>query len=61
MMPMEPGPEACARLIAERRAQMERARAIAYFAHSRSGRLFRYPRRLAGGVDPTGRARRKAR
>jgi hypothetical protein len=61
MIPMEPGPEDYARMLAERRARMEEARAIAYFAHSRSGLLVRYLRRLADRIDPTGRARAQMR
>ena len=57
MMPMEPGPEDYARLLAERRTQMEEAQAIARFAHSRSGRLARHLRNLVERIDPTGRQR----
>jgi hypothetical protein len=58
MIPMEPGPEDFARLLAERRAQMESARAIAYIAHSRRGLLARFLQHLADRLDPTGSARR---
>jgi hypothetical protein len=61
MNPMEPGPEDFAQLLAQRRAEMQSARAIAYLAHSRSGLLARFVRRLADRVDPTGRARRELR
>ena len=61
MFPMEPGPEDFARHLAEQRARMQEARAIAYFAHSRTGLLARYLRRLADRVDPSGAARRKMR
>ena len=57
MIPMEPGPEDYARQLAERRASMERARAIAYVAHSKSGLMLKYLRRLADRIDPTGRQR----
>ena len=59
MIPMEPGPEDFARHLAEQRARMQEARTIAYFAHSRTGVLTRYLRRLADRIDPTGAARRK--
>ncbi len=61
MIPMEPGPEDYARMLAERRAQMDEARSIAYFAHSRTGRLVRFVRSLADRIDPTGRQRRDLR
>ena len=61
MIPMEPGPEDFARMLAEQRARMDAARAIAHYAHSRSGLLTRYLRRLADRVDPTGRRRRELR
>lgn len=61
VIPMEPGPEDFARLLAERRAQMDSARALAYMAHSRTGLLARFVRRLADSIDPTGRARREIR
>lgn len=61
MIPMEPGPEDFARTLAERRAEMDSARALAYAAHSRTGLLTRYLRTLAERVDPTGRARRQVR
>lgn len=58
MIPMQPGPEDFARHLAEQRARMQEARAIAYLAHSRRGLLTRYLRRLADRIDPTGAARR---
>jgi hypothetical protein len=61
MNPMEPSPEDFARQLAERRAEMQSARAIAYLAHSRTGLLVRFVRRLADRVDPSGRARRELR
>lgn len=61
MIPMEPGPEDYARMLAARRAEMERARNIAHFAHSRTGLLTRYIRNLADRIDPVGRQRRKVR
>jgi hypothetical protein len=61
MIPMEPGPEDFSRHLAERRAEMQSARALAYLAHSRTGLLARFVRRLADRVDPTGRARRALR
>jgi len=60
MIPMEPNPEDMARMLAERRAEMERARGIARYAHSRTGLLRAYLRRLADRIDPTGRERRRA-
>ena len=61
MIPMEPGPEDFARILSERRARMDEARTIARYAHSRSGLLMRYLRRLADRIDPTGHARRDLR
>ena len=61
MIPMEPGPEDFARMLSDRRAEMERSRAIAHYAHSRTGLLTRYIRNLADRVDPTGRQRRELR
>jgi len=61
MIPMEPGPEDFARHLAEQRARMQQARAIAYFTHSRTGLLARYLRRLVDRIDPTGAARRTVR
>ena len=61
MIPMEPGPEDMARILAERRAQMNDARAYARYAHSRTGLLIGYLRRLTDRIDPTGRARRELR
>jgi hypothetical protein len=58
MIPMEPGPEDYARHVAEQRTQMMEARTIASFAHSRTGLMVRYLRRLADRIDPTGSARR---
>lgn len=58
MIPMQPGPEDFARHLAEQRARMQEARAIAYLAHSRTGLLTRYLRRLADRIDPIGAARR---
>ncbi|HSS61508.1 MAG TPA: hypothetical protein VLK30_08640 [Candidatus Limnocylindrales bacterium] len=58
MMPMEPGPEDYARHLSEQRARMQEARVIAHFAHSRTGKLTRFLRRLADRIDPTGVARR---
>jgi len=57
MIPMNLGPDDVARQLAERRAEMETSRAIAYAAHSRAGLLLRFVRRLADRVDPTGRTR----
>ena len=57
MIPMEPSPEDMSRQLAERRAEMERSRMIARYAHSRTGLLREYVRRLADRIDPTGRQR----
>lgn len=57
MIPMEPGPEDFARQLAERQAQMQRARSLAHYTHSRTGLLARYVRSLAERIDPTGRRR----
>ena len=61
MIPMEPGPEESARYIAEQRRRMQEARTIAYLAHSRTGLMLGYLRRLADRIDPTGVARRAKR
>jgi hypothetical protein len=61
MNPMAPGPEDFARQLAERRAQMESARVMAYMAHSRRAMLARFLQRLADRVDPTGSARQDLR
>ena len=61
MIPMEPGPEDFARILSERRARMDEARTIARYAHSRSGLLTRYLRRLADRIDPTGHGRQELR
>ena len=61
MIPMEPGPEDFARMLSEQRARMDEARAIARNAHSRTGLLTRYLRRLADRIDPTGASRREIR
>lgn len=58
MIPMEPGPEDFARTLHDRQVEMERSRAIARFAHSRTGLLTRYVRSLADRIDPTGRQRK---
>jgi len=59
MIPMEPGPEDYARMLSERRAEMDSARAYARLAHSRTGLLMAYLRRLANRIDPTGRQRQE--
>ncbi len=61
MIPMEPRPEDFGRQLAERRARMDQARAIAFAAHSRTGLLARYLCAIAGRFDPTGVARRRLR
>lgn len=61
MIPMEPGPEDYARLLSERRAEMERSRAIVRYAHSRTGLLASFLRTIADRVDPTGRRREELR
>lgn len=60
MIPMEPSPEDMARHLAERRADMERAHMVARYAHSRTGLLRAFVRRLADRVDPTGQRRKGA-
>ena len=57
MIPMEPAPEDFARQLQEKRTQMEQARLIAFYAHSRTGLLRGFLHRLADRVDPTGRTR----
>ena len=61
MIPMEPGPEDFARMLEERRAAMERSRAVVRFAHSRTGMFTTFLRALAERIDPTGRQRRELR
>jgi hypothetical protein len=61
MIPMEPGPEDFARIISERRAEMDRARDYTRYAHSRTGLLLGHLRRLADRIDPTGRVRSRLR
>jgi len=61
MNPMERAdnaPEEFARNLAEQRARMERAGALIYYAHSRTGLLARFLQRMADRIDPTGEARR---
>jgi hypothetical protein len=43
------------RHLAEQQARMRESAAIARYAHSRTGLLLRHLRRLAEGIDPTGR------
>ena len=59
MFPIEP-PDEFARHLAEQRARMMEARTIAYLAHSRTGLMVRYLRRLADRIDPTDKARRRS-
>ncbi len=61
MIPMEPRPEDFARMLSERRAEMDRSRAIAHYAHSRTGLLTRYLRTLADRIDLAGRQREELR
>ena len=49
-----------ARNLAERRAEMERSHMIARYAHSRTGLLREYLRRIADRIDPTGQQRKGA-
>ena len=44
-----------ARRLAEQQAQMRRSAALARYAHSRTGLLFRHVRRLASAFDVPGR------
>ena len=46
-----------ARHLAEQQQRMREAAAIARYAHSRTGLMLRHLRRLANGIDPTGRLR----
>lgn len=46
-----------ARHTAEQQARMRESAAIARYAHSRTGVLLRHLRRLADGIDPSGRLR----
>jgi hypothetical protein len=56
---MDPGPEDYARMLHQRRAEMERSRAFARYAHSRTGLLMAHLRNLVERVDPTGRDRQQ--
>jgi hypothetical protein len=48
MNPMQPAPEDFAHQLEERRVQMQKARAMVYAAHSRTGLLRNFLRRIAG-------------
>ncbi len=48
-----------ARRLTEYQTRMRESAAIARYAHSRTGMLLRHLRRLADGIDPTGRVQRK--
>jgi hypothetical protein len=61
MIPMEPSPEDYQRMLSQRRAEMELARAYVHYAHSRTGLLLSHLRRLAERIDPSGRQRREIR
>jgi hypothetical protein len=64
MNPMEPSelmPDDFARHIQEQRARMQEAKAVIYFAHSRTGMLARFLQAMADRIDPTGEARRTRR
>jgi hypothetical protein len=61
MEPSDPMPDDFARHIQEQRAGMQQAKAVIYFAHSRTGQLARFLQALAGRIDPTGEARRTQR
>ena len=45
------------RRLAEEQTRVRESAAIARYAHSRTGLLLRYIRRLADSIDPTGRIR----
>jgi hypothetical protein len=62
MNPFEPRPEDfAAQHLAEQQRRMQEARALVYYAHSRTGILARFLQRLADTIDPTGQARREMR
>ena len=61
MIPMEPGPEDYARIVAQRRAEMARSRDMAHYVHSRTGLLVSFVRALVDRFDPTGAQRRSVR
>lgn len=50
-----------ARHLDEQRTRMKEARAVIYFAHSRTGMLARFLQGMADRIDPTGEARRSGR
>lgn len=51
-------PDEFARHIAERRASLKEADGFIRYAHSRSGLLARFLKRLVDSIDPMGEARR---
>ena len=64
MNPMERGDhfaEEFDRHLAEQQSLMREADALVHYAHSRTGLLARFLRRMADRVDPTGEARRTQR
>jgi hypothetical protein len=50
-------PEEFDRNLAEQRARMREAQALAGYVHSRSGLLARFLQRMADRIDPSGEAR----
>jgi hypothetical protein len=64
MNPMDPSelmPDRFARHLDEQRERMREAKAVVYFAHSRTGLLARFLQGMADRIDPTGEARRSGR
>jgi hypothetical protein len=64
MNPMDPSelmPDRFARHLDEQRERMREAKAVVYFAHSRTGLLARFLQGMADRIDPTGEARRTGR
>lgn len=64
MNPMDPTnfmPEEFARHVAEQRRRMREADGVVRYAHSRTGLLARFLKRMADGIDPTGEMRRPRR
>jgi len=51
-------PDDFTRNLEEQRKRMKEAKAVIYYAHSRTGLLARFLQRMADGIDPTGQARR---
>ena len=54
-------PDDFARHLEEQRKRMKEAKAVIFYAHSRTGLLARFLQGMADRIDPTGEARRTRR